>query len=205
MNLPRATQRRLPDCMICVLDHLAPGLPPGEQALLIRMARHAHDAGCGIYPGQRGLGEALGASRPTLRKLRDRLLERGLLERLPRKAPHGADLYRLRLCLDCQRATRVARCGQCQRANLLTAETAWWAAQRATRVAQKSKEVQGEPAATPDHHDGQAAPVVPLRPAPRRGTDPPVPRTPPAARRRAGRDGSAAGTSGPTDDGGPQL
>jgi hypothetical protein len=177
MSGQRANRRRLPDCMLCVLDHLAPGLPPGEQALLIRLARHAHHAGCGIYPGQRGLADDLGTTRDTLRVLRDRLLERRLLDRLPRVGPHGADLYRLRLCPDCQRTTRVV---------------------------QKRREVQGEPADHPDHVERQAAPVVHLRPAQQRGTDPPVPRTPPADRERSGRDGPAAGSSGPTADGGPQ-
>jgi hypothetical protein len=153
-----AKRQRLPDCMVCVLDHLAPGLPPGEQAMLIRMARYAHNAGCGMYPGQRRLARELAASEHTLRYWRDNLIGRRLLDRLPRVGPRGADLYRLRLCPDCQRGCMEPRCGQCQRGNLQHAESEWWAAQRGSMQPQKKLGLQGEPAATPDHHDGQAVP-----------------------------------------------
>src|SRR5215216_6179342 len=89
-------RRRLPTCMLCVHDHLTPGLPPGPQALLARYARHAHDAGCGSYPGLRRLSHDLRASHDTLQKWRDELwLERRLIDRLPRVAPKGGDLIRL--------------------------------------------------------------------------------------------------------------
>jgi hypothetical protein len=127
-----------------------PGLPPGPQALLIRYARHAHDAGCGSYPGLRGLKRDLRTSHDTLQKWRDDLfLERRLIDRLSRVAPRGGDLIRLR-CDQCQRAPMQARCGQCQRANLQHTETEWSdALQRARMQAQKRRALQAVPAATP--------------------------------------------------------
>ena len=130
--------RRLPECMRCVLDHLAPGLPALPQLLLIHYGRHAHDPGCGIYPGQRSLSQALRTSPATLRKARDWLVERRLIQRLARVGPHGADLLRLGPCDDCrQRDSMQLRCERCQRANLLHAETDWWAAQRDSMQSQK--------------------------------------------------------------------
>jgi hypothetical protein len=100
--------------MRCVLDHLAPGLPPLPQALLIRYGRHAHDAGCGIYPGLRLLSRELRTSPVTLRQARDWLQERRHIERLPRSGPHGTDLLRLGPCdsagsvTPCSHAVRTA-------------------------------------------------------------------------------------------------
>jgi hypothetical protein len=152
--------------MLCVLDHLAPGLPVGPQALLIRYGRHAHDAGCGIYPGLVLLKQELRASTDTLRKWRDELQDRRLIERLPRVGPRGADLLRLGRCDYCrQRTAMQVRCPACQRTGLLHAETEWWAAQRTCMAVQKVLEVQVEPAATPDLLDGQAAPGAHRQPA----------------------------------------
>jgi hypothetical protein len=124
--------------MRCVLDHLAPGLPPLPQALLIRYARHAHDPGCGIYPGLRSLSQALRTSPVTLRKARDWLQQRRLIQRLPRAGPYGADLLRLGPCEDCrQRDSMQSRCERCQRDNLQHAEPEWWAAQRDSMQSQK--------------------------------------------------------------------
>jgi hypothetical protein len=130
--------RRLPECMRCVLDHLAPGLPPLPQALLIRYGRHAHDPGCGIYPGLRSLSRDLRTSPATLRKARDWLVERRRIQRLPRAGPHGADLLRLGPCDHCcQRDCMESRCEVCQRVNLQHAESEWWAAQRDSMQSQK--------------------------------------------------------------------
>jgi hypothetical protein len=138
--MPRShdDSRRLPECMRCVFDHLAPGLPALPQLLLIRYGRHAHDPGCGIYPGQRSLSQNLRTSPATLRKARDWLVERRLIQRVPRVGPHGADLLRLGPCDHCrQRDSMQLRCEVCQRANLLHAETEWWAAQRDSMQSQK--------------------------------------------------------------------
>jgi hypothetical protein len=145
----RDSRRRLPDCMGCVLDHMAPGLPPLPHALLIRYARYAHDAGCGIWPGLRLLSRELRVSPVTLRKARDWLQARGLIQRLPRAGPHGTDLIRLGTCDDCrQRDSMQSRCTACQRANLQHAETAWWDAQRDSMQSQKPV-VKGEPIENP--------------------------------------------------------
>jgi hypothetical protein len=141
-------RRRLPECMRCVLDHLAAGLPPGPRSLLSLYGRHAHDGGCGIYPGLRALSKELHTSPVTLRAWRDELVARGLLQRLPRKGPHGADLFRLGPCDHCQRDSIQLRCADCQRDNLQHAETEWWAAQRDSMQSQKAV-VQGEPTGTP--------------------------------------------------------
>jgi hypothetical protein len=188
---------RLPDCMLCVLDHLAPGLPPGPQALLIRYARHAHGAGCGSYPGLRGLSRDLRTSHDTLQKWRDDLfLERRLIDRLPRVAPCGGDLIRLR-CDQCQRAPMQARCGQCQRANLQHTETEWSdALQRARTQAQKRRALQMVPAATPvipDNRPADPSPNGDGRPEPSRRF-----RTPPAGRQQAA---DALSTTKPSQEG----
>ena len=130
---------RLPDCMLCVLDHLAAGLAPGPRALLILYGRHAHDGGCGIYPGLRSLSAELRTSPVTLREWRDELQDRRLIERLPRKGPHGADLIRLGRCdAHRQRDSMQSRCERCQRDNLQHAEPEWWAAQRDYMQSRKS-------------------------------------------------------------------
>jgi hypothetical protein len=135
---------RLPACMLCVLDHLASGLPPGPRALLTLYGRHAHDAGCGIYPGLRSLSRELRASPVTLREWRDELQDRRLVERLPRKGPHGADLLRLGPCPACpQRDSMQSRCRACQRDSLQHAETEWWAAQRDSMQSRKGEKYRG--------------------------------------------------------------
>jgi hypothetical protein len=144
------SSRRLPACMLCVLDHLAPGLPPGPQALLIRYGRHAHDGGCGMYPGLRSLSRDLRASPVTLRRWRADLQARGLVHRLPRAGPRGADLLRLGPCDHCpQRDCMQSRCERCQRDSLQHAESEWWAAQRDSMQSQKGLRLQRVPAATP--------------------------------------------------------
>jgi hypothetical protein len=124
--------------MLCVLDHLSAGLPPGPRSLLVLYGRHGHDAGCGIWLGMRTLKVELCSSHDTIRAWRDELQACRLIERLPRKGKHGADLLRLGRCDDCpQRASMQARCRACQRAGLQHAETEWWAAQRTWMQAQK--------------------------------------------------------------------
>jgi hypothetical protein len=152
-SLPRGRdgKPRLPACMLCVVDHLASGLTVGPRALLIVYGRHAHDGGCGIWLGQRSLKQELQASHDTIRVWRDDLLDRELIERLPRRGPHGADLLRLGPCDRCgrhQRASIQARCGKCQRAGLQHAEDEWGEAQRAYMEARKRRELQGVPART---------------------------------------------------------
>jgi hypothetical protein len=182
VHAKRDCSRRLPECMLCVLDHLAPGLPPGPQALLIRYGRHAHDGGCGIWPGLRSLSRELRASPVTLRQWRADLQARGLVHRLPRAGPHGADLLRLGPCEHCpQRDSMQSRCERCQRDSLQHAETEWWAAQRDCMQSQKILNLQeataaalacaGSPpaAASPNgatRHSGSAGPSS--RPADRR-------------------------------------
>lgn len=180
----KRNRRRLPTCMLCVLDHLAPGLPPGPQALLIRYARYAHDVGCGSYPGLRGLSHDLRTSHDTLQKWRDELwLERRLIDRLPRVAPKGGDLIRLR-CKQCQRAPMQARCIECQRANLQHAESEWSdALQRARMQAQKRRALQAMRAATPVRTRRRPATPSPIGDG-RTGTDAGS-RTPSGARRQA--------------------
>jgi hypothetical protein len=138
---------RLPACMLCVLDHLGSGLPPGPRALLILYGRHAHDAGCGSYPGLRSLSEQLHTSPVTLREWRDWLQDRRLIERLPRKAPHGGDLVRLGPCPDdaCrrQRDRMQSRCERCQRDSLQHAEPEWWATQRDYMQSRKGEKYRG--------------------------------------------------------------
>jgi hypothetical protein len=147
--------RRLPECMRCVLDHLAPGLPALPQLLLVRYGRHAHDPGCGIYPGLRSLSQDLRTSSATLRKVRDWLQARRRIQRLPRVGPHGADLLRLGPCDHCrQRDSMQLRCELCQRANLLHAETEWWAAQRDSMQSQKPL-LQVVPIGTPVSRGGE--------------------------------------------------
>jgi hypothetical protein len=209
--------------MFCVVMHLTPGLPPIEQLAAQRMTAFAHDAGCGMYPGQRRLAGDCGISRDTLRVHRDRLLGRPFLERLPRAGPRGADLYRLVLCAACQPDFDPSQCAQCRKQNLLHDESEWAAAnpvsgrtyssadprvsglicsplnpdrrdgQRAGGLAQNSKRVQGEPAATPDHLDGQAAPGDHRQPAD--NPDPEPGTTERAATRAAPRDVDLRGAS----------
>jgi hypothetical protein len=173
----RDSRPRLPECMFCVHDHLAPGLPAGPPALLTRYARHAHDAGCGIWPGLRLLSRELRASPVTVRQWRDWLQERRLIQRLPRAGPHGTDLLRLGTCDDCrQRDSMQSRCDRCQHDNLQHAEIEWWAAQRDFMQSQKTV-VQGEPTGTsviPDRRPPTASPDGDGRPgAPRRPPDTP--------------------------------
>jgi hypothetical protein len=144
---------RLPmPAMLCVLDHLSPGLPVGPQLLLDRYGRRAHDPGCGIWPGLRFLSRETRTSPVTLRQWRDYLQDLHRIERLPRKGPHGADLTRLGPCPDdaCrrQRDRMQSRCEDCQRDNLQHAETQWWQAQRDYMQSRK-REIQGEPWETP--------------------------------------------------------
>jgi hypothetical protein len=165
----RDSRPRLPECMFCVHDHLAPGLPAGPPALLTRYARHAHDAGCGIWPGLRLLSRELRASPVTVRQWRDWLQERRLIQRLPRAGPHGTDLLRLGTCDDCrQRDSMQSRCERCQRDNLQHAEVEWWAAQRDFMESQKRKRRQvvlaaaatsagSRPAAASPNGDGRHA------------------------------------------------
>jgi hypothetical protein len=153
---------RLPDCMLCVLDHLAAGLAPGPRALLICYGRHAHDAGCGIYPGLRSLSAELRTSPVTLREWRDELQKQRLIERLPRKGPHGADLIRLGRCDACrQRDSMQSRCRACQRDSLQHAETEWWTAQRDYMESQKRRELQAVPAKSTTRQRTQAAGELP--------------------------------------------
>jgi hypothetical protein len=155
----RRDKRRLPDCMLCVLDHLTRGLPPGPRSLLVCYARHAHDAGCGIYPSLRRLGPELRTSPVTLRQWRTDLQDRGLIERLPRAAPRGADLLRLGPCPEAcsQRDSMQARCKTCECDNLKRAESVWWAAQRDYMQSRKSRELQAVPAGTTRGTDEAAA------------------------------------------------
>jgi hypothetical protein len=141
---------RLPACMLCVLDHLAAGLPPGPRSLLIVYGRHAHDGGCGIWPGLRSLSRELRTSPVTLRQWRDWLQDRHLIERLPRKGPHGTDLLRLGPCDHCQRQrdSMQSRCEACQRDSLQHAEPEWWAVQRDCMESRKPV-LQVVPTATP--------------------------------------------------------
>jgi hypothetical protein len=155
------SRRRLPECMRCVLDHLAPGLAPGPQALLIRYARHAHDPGCGITVGQRRLSRELRASPVTLRGWREELQDRGLIQRLPRAGPKGTDLVRIGPCDDCrQRDSMQLRCERCQRVNLQHAEPEWWAAQRDSMQSQKPV-LQVVPTGTPVSRGGGPAAASP--------------------------------------------
>ena len=194
---------RLPASMLCVLDHLAAGLPPGPRSLLILYGRHGHDGGCGIWPGLRALSRELRTSPVTLRDWRNDLQDAHLIERLPRKAPHGTDLLRLGPCEDCQpqRDSMRSRCRDCQRDSLQHAETEWWAAQRDYMQSRKKRrELQGVPAASPvgaDHRppaaspDGDGSQRPPTEdsrtPAPpgSGGRSRPAPRNPPTARRQA--------------------
>jgi hypothetical protein len=167
---------RLPmPAMLCVIRHLAPGLPPGPYALLVTLASYGHDAGCGIHPGQRRLAGDLRSSPVSIRQYRDELLALRLLERLPRAGPHGVDLYRLRLCDACQRDSMQSRCEVCQRANLQHAETVWWSAQRDSMQSQKNS-LQVEPTEHPVDPGASAPSPNGERPAP--GTSPRHPSAP---------------------------
>jgi hypothetical protein len=167
---------RLPmPAMLCVIRHLAPGLPPGPYALLVTLASYGHDAGCGIHPGQRRLAGDLRSSPVSIRQYRDELLALRLLERLPRAGPHGIDLYRLRLCDACQRDSMQSRCEVCQRANLQHAETVWWSAQRDSMQSQKNS-LQVEPTEHPVDPGASAPSPNGERPAP--GTSPRHPSAP---------------------------
>jgi hypothetical protein len=196
----RDSRRRLPQVVLCVLDHLAPGLPPGPQLLLIRYARHAHDAGCGIYVGLRSLKSTMASSTDSLRTYRDWLQERRLIERLPRAGPRGADLIRLGPCERCiQRTAMQVRCQACQRTGLQHAESEWWAAQRTAMQVQKPL-VTGVPTGNPVSSRSRPAAASPNGHAP----SPPVSATATATSPQGGEGRSAPsrslGSSAPAAD-----
>jgi hypothetical protein len=134
----------------CVLEHLRAHAHGRDQLVLVHLARHAHRAGCGITVGTRLLRDETGYNRRTVADAIDSLLKLRILERSPRRGPHGVFVHRIVLC---QRCSGYTAARPCQRCSFNTAAAGGRKPASGAAATPKQREVQAmAAAASPNGH-----------------------------------------------------